>query len=731
MIKKTIKRILLTTLLCLYGISIPAGATEPQRQHGDFDYNRAKLLAYILGQQLPWTHFSHKEINDSLSKAAFGLYMKQLDFQKRFLLAKDVEKLKAYSVLIDDEINQAKPELPTVAAKIQAERVVQVRDMVREILSRDFDFSVKESFETDPDKLNFCSTEEELRKRWKNSLKFQVLITYLGLEEDNLDQEDSKDEENQEKIRPENLQQEARKKVLKSYETLFSRMLKETARDHYNNYFNAIAKAFDPHTGYMPPETREDFYISMRGSLEGIGALLREEDGYIKIVRIIPGSAAYRQGQLHAEDIILKVAEADSEPVDITGMRIREAVSLIRGEKGTEVRLTIKKPDGTRTIVPIIRDVVQIEETFVKAAILTDEKSSQKFGYIKIPSFYRDFEKNGAKGSGRNSTDDVKAELVKFKSEDINGLILDLRNNGGGALTDAVKTAGLFIETGPIVQVKTSGGKIKVLADDNPEISYSGPMVVLVNKFSASASEILAGALQDYGRAIIIGGRHTHGKGTVQTLIDLNRSIPLQSMEKYKPLGALKVTVQKFYRVSGESTQYRGVVPDILLPDRLEHLKTGEQQLDYSLPWDRIGSATYSKWTETPPIDLAFIRSKSIQRVQSDQDFIDIAADSERAHEKQENTRQSLNIDDVRSERLEANRALEKKIEHTSANSSHGKEPKAIEQSEEEKRKLWLDELNDDAYVEEAMAVLEDLLESLAPIKPNLAISPELPLGVE
>ncbi len=722
---KSFKKFLIIALLCLPGIVSPVGALGGQENHGNLDHNRAKLLAYILGQQLPWNHFSHKEINDDLSKAAFGLYLKQLDFQKKFLLEKDVEKLNAYSILIDDEINLAEPELPTVAAKIQADRVVHVREMVRDILSNDFDFSVKESFETDPDKLNYCKTEEELRERWKSSLKFQVLMTYLSLEEDKT-QEKSKDEKKQEESKPKNLQQEARNKVLKSYETLFSRMLKETAQDHYNNYFNAVAKAFDPHTTYMPPQTKEDFYISMRGSLEGIGALLREEDGHIKVVRIIPGSAAYRQGQLHAEDIILKVAEAGAEPVDIIGMRIREAVSLIRGEKGTEVRLTIKKPDGTRAIIPIIRDVVQIEETFVKATILTDEILGKKFGYIKIPSFYRDFEKTSQTGKGRNSTDDVKSELDKFRSENINGLILDLRNNGGGALTDAVKTAGLFIKTGPIVQVKTSSGKIKILADDNPEVSYSGPMVVLVNKFSASASEILAGALQDYGRALIIGGRHTHGKGTVQTLIDLNRNVPLKSMEKYKPLGALKITVQKFYRVSGKSTQYRGVVPDILLPDRLEHLKTGEQQLEYSLPWDRIGSAAYTKWVE-PPFDLAAIKSKSSQRVLSDQDFIDIAIDSKKAYEKQGNSRQSLNIDDVRNERLEAKQALDKKLEHAGINNLESK-AKENSENEEDRIKLWLDELGDDAYVSEAMAVLEDLLESLAPGKPDLATGPELPL---
>jgi len=314
---------------------------------------------------------------------------------------------------------------------------------------------------------------------------------------------------------------------------------------------------------------------------------LREEDGYIKVVSIIPGSASARQGKLEAEDSILEVAQKDGDPVEITDMRLRDAVRLIRGPKGTEVRLTVKKPDGVKVVISLIRDVVQIEETFVKSVLL-DAPAGGKIGYIMIPSFYRDFEgtKNGNKA--RNCTEDTRKAIEDLKKTGINGLILDLRNNGGGSLVDAVDTAGLFIKSGPIVQVKNSSGAQRILNDEDSEIVYDGPLVVLVNQFSASASEIVAAALQDYGRAVIIGGRHTHGKGTVQTLVDMNENIPTLHLRSYDDLGALKVTIQKFYRVTGGSTQYKGVESDIVLPSLFQYLKSGEQYIDYSLPWDQV-----------------------------------------------------------------------------------------------------------------------------------------------
>jgi carboxyl-terminal processing protease len=493
--------------------------------------------------------------------------------------------------------------------------------------------------------------------------------------------------------------------VLKTYDQFFSRIAQEKEAEHYERFFSAVTNAFDPHTDYMPPMNKEDFDINMRGSLEGIGATLKEDENYIKVVSVIIGSPAARQGQLQAEDIILKVGEGANAPVDIIGMRVKDAVRLIRGKKGTEVRLTIRKPDGKILNVPIIRDVIQIEDTFVKGVTIRDEKTGDQFGYIRVPSFYRDFEKTRNGDGGRNSTDDVRAELKNFKSGDIKGLIIDLRNNGGGALADAVKIAGLFIKTGPIVQVKNSSNRISTLSDDEPDITYTGPVVILVNKISASASEILAGALQDYNRAVIMGGEHTHGKGTVQTLINLDDNIPFQNMEEYKPLGALKLTFQKFYRISGESTQYRGVIPDLILPDMMNNLKTGEQYLDFALPWDTVKPVEYSKWPKCGP-DIAGLKEKSLKRIAANEKLTDMKNEAEKLAEKQKNTLKSLNISDVRREIEESRKQKGKDDESGHGSSKLYREAK----TPEEKKEALLKELSEDAYVNEAMSVLGDII---------------------
>lgn len=699
-------------VLFLVLLTLFSGIAWGQVGHGkgDFQANRALLLSYLLRQQLPLNHFSHKPIDDQLSKEAFGLFLKQLDSQKRFLLQKDVEELRTYDTLIDDELKSGNLELPKVAGRLLRERVIQARKMARVILAGKFDFSRKESLQTDPEKIDYCRTVQQLRERWRKTLKYQVLNRYLNLVEDR--DESAKTAAKDVKIEKkssEELRQEAREKILKRYEDFFTRMLEEKPEDHLDNLFNAIAMAYDPHTNYFAPATEEDFDIQMRGSLEGIGATLREEDGYIKVVSIIPGSAAARQGQLRPEDIILAVGQGSAEPVDITDTNIRDAVRLIRGKKGTEVRLTVKKPDGKHLVIPIVRDVVQIEDTFVKGADLRDKKNGKTFGYIKIPSFYRDFQKTKEGEKNRNATDDVRRELQRLKKHHLSGLILDLRNDGGGALTDAIQIAGLFIKTGPVVQVKNSTGKIEVLSDKDPSVDYSGPMVVLVNEFSASASEILAGALQDYGRAIIVGGARTHGKGTVQAMIDLDRSVPFSNMNQYKPLGALKITIQKFYRVTGESTQDRGVTPDIVLPDGLRYLKTGEKYLEYSLPWDTVTPTTFTKWPRKG-IDLAAIKADSHRRVETEPAFTELAEEARLAKERSEQTRQSLNIADVRKERQEA-----RQVEKTSGIPFHGSgmadsSKTSANMSEKEKRDLWIKDLSDDPYTDEAMAVLSDML---------------------
>lgn len=491
-------------------------------------------------------------------------------------------------------------------------------------------------------------------------------------------------------------------------------MHQETLQDHYDRFFNAVARAFDPHTNYMAPDRKEDFDIHMRGSLEGIGALLREEDGYIKVVRIIPGSASALEGRLQAEDIILAVAEKGEEPVEITDMRLRDAVRLIRGPKGTEVQLTVRKPDGAKDIIAITRDVVQIEETFVKHAVL--DADGKKFGYINIPSFYRDFEKSRY-GEGRNSTQDTRDAIVALRNQGIEGIILDLRNNGGGSLVDAVDITGLFIDEGPIVQVKNSQGTKRVLEDDDETLVYGGPLVVLVNQFSASASEIVAAALQDYRRAIVVGGQHTHGKGTVQTIIDLNENIPLLHLRRYEDLGALKATIQKFYRVDGGSTQYRGVEPDIVLPSLFQHLKSGEQYLDYSLEWDQDAPAKYATYSDKVT-DLQEIIDRSRERVKQSQGLVLIEEEAKRSTLRSKQTIIDLDIDSMRAKREEERLAREKVGAHMGSLEEDQSDdtgiPEDLAESDEQTSDAeWLVELDKDPYVAESQMIINDLVHLL------------------
>ncbi|PIE59892.1 MAG: tail-specific protease [Desulfobulbus propionicus] len=620
----------------------------------EFDPGRNQVIAYILSRQLPAQHFSHDPLDNTLSQEAFALYIRQLDPRKRFLLLADVEQLEAFASHIGEELRHGRIVLPDAGEQLLDERIRQVQDFIDPLMSSNFDFNKDEYLETDPKKLGYAVDLPSLKDRWRKILKMQILDSYHNA----VDKQ--KKEEKKGKTRGDAAtftQQiaQAKQKVKKRTHRALQRLLQETRQEHYNRYFDAVARSFDPHTSYMPPLTKEDFNIHMSGSLEGIGALLREEDGLIKVVRIIPGSAAEKQGQLQGEDTILAVSEKDGEPVEITDMRITRAVSYIRGPKGTEVRLTVQRPDGTRLIIPIVRDVVQIEETYVKSAVL-DSDDGEKYGYIRLPSFYRDFEATDNGRKGRNVTDDTRTELNKLIEQGVKGIILDLRNNGGGALTDAVSISGLFLPGGPIVQIKDSRGMIRVLEDEDVKVVYDGPLIILVNQFSASASEILAAALQDYGRALIIGGQHTHGKGTVQAVMDMNRSLPLFQMKRFDDLGALKLTIQKFYRINGGSTQFKGVTPDIIVPSMLDYLKTGEQYLDNSLSWDHVDDVSYKKW-QGDAFNVAALQKKASKWVSQNKQFQQIKAESAKAKVRSENTRASLSLEGAKQERLELEEA--------------------------------------------------------------------------
>lgn len=689
---KYVNRIVFVLLLALLPVSAWCKEVDP------FDTNRARLLGHMLQQQLSGKHYSQKPTDDALSNAAFDLYLKQLDFQKRFLWQEDVAKLKEYRSEIDDAIRRGRLNLPLAGRDILNQRISQVQDIVTVLLEEKIDPTVVENMETDSEKIDYVVGLSDLRERWRKIIKAQTLGRYISLREDDIGVDDDGALLPVDQDTTAELLLQAREKVGKTNHNLLKRMLEETPQDHYDRYLNVISRAFDPHTSYLPPTSKEDFDIQMSGSLEGIGATLREDDGYIKVVRVIPGSAASKQGKLGADDIILKVAEGSAEAVDITDTRIRDAVALIRGKKGTEVRLTVKKPDGRQQVIPIIRDVVEIAETFVKGTTVTDEKSGETFGYIKIPSFYRDYSGK----TDRNCTDDLREELIRQRKENTAGLILDLRNNGGGSLADAVSVTGLFIETGPVVQIRSGSGKIRVMSDDDRAVEYSGPMIVLVNRFSASASEIVAGALQDYGRALIVGDEHTHGKGTVQALLDLDRFVNLRGMDKYMPLGAVKVTIQKFYRISGESTQEEGVLPDVVLPSRLDGLESGEKYLDNALPWDHIASAEYQHWQPSAK-NIAELKKLSEARITQNEDFQEIISDADNAQKRREETQQSLLLEDMLAERDQLRDERERMTPHGMM---------AMEDDDEKKEQSLDEKIADDPYVEEGVTLLLDLMGS-------------------
>ncbi len=696
--KNLIQRALAILLAFLF---FTAGSSASAKDLREFDQRRNQLIGYMLDKELPAIHFSHKKMDASLSLAVFDLYLKQLDYQKRFLLSSDVRALRALAPKIADNLEHGTTVLPATGYDIMQERIGQVEEMVDRIMAAGFDVQSNEVYETDPKKLVFADDLKGLEERWRKIMKAQVIYRYLELTEDR--------KKAKEKLPDDELWKQAREKESTINKEFFLRLHQETLQDQYDRFFNAIARAFGPHTDYLPPSERDEFDIQMRGNLEGVGAILRDENGFIKIVSIIPGSPAAKQGMLQAEDIILQVAEKGADPVDITGMRPGDAARLMRGAKGSEVLLTVKKPDGTKRVIPIIRDVVQIEDAFVKDTVL-DAPDGGKIGYILIPSFYRDFEKTSSSAEARNATDDTRKAIDDLKKNKLEGIILDLRNDGGGSLADAVDVAGLFIGPGPIVQVKDSSGEIRVLNHDDDGID-DGPLVVLVNKFSASASEIVAAALQDYHRAIIVGGEHTYGKGTVQTILNLNKDLRGPPSQEVGDLGVVKLTIQKFYRITGGSTQYKGVVPDIVLPSLFRHLKAGERYLDYSLPWDQIRPVPYALFNGKP-LDLDLIRKRSLQRVEHDPGLQAIAKEAKMADERSKQTAVSLNLANMR-QRMEEVREERKRLSAQFGGGQTGlgddEQPETSEDVKKGGIPDWKEKLKQDPYVREAKNIIVDM----------------------
>ena len=616
--------------------------------------NREQLLMEVLLQALKYNHYAPEEINDNFSAKVYDLYLKRLDNSKRFFLKDDIKLFEAYRKSLDEAALSGNFEFFDVVNKTYDERFATVKSFYAELLAEPFDFGADESIETDGDKLSFAATKEELRERWRKYLKLQILSRVQERIENQATAKD-KGEKGLEIKTTEVIEKEEREKLLKNLNNWAKELEKETRAERINNYINIFTNAHEPHSGYFPPLDKENFDIRMSGKLEGIGAQLREEDGFIKVVNVVPGSASARQGELEVNDKIIKVAQGTEEPVDVVDMRIDDVLPMIRGKKGTEVRLTVKKTSGEVKVIPIIRDVVVLEDSYAKSAIIEHNKLGVKVGLIDLRSFYADFEDP----RGRRCARDVKAEVEKLINEKIDGIVIDLRFNGGGSLQDVVDMTGIFLEKGPIVQVKGRNSKPFVYEDRDPDVLYKGPLVILVNSFSASASEILAAALQDYGRAIIVGtAPSTFGKGTVQRFFNLDEIVP-QKFAGLGELGSVKITIQKFYRINGGSNQLKGVVPDIILPGAYSYMTVGEKEEDYPMAWSEIEKASYKETGEAKKI-MDKIKKKSAKRVASNKTFQLIDENAKWLKSRQEESIFSLNFNTYDQEQKKIDKEAEK-----------------------------------------------------------------------
>ena len=549
------------------------------------DPNKDKLLIEIVKYVLDKGHYQSKDVNDELSEKIFNSYLDLIDSQKKYFLNSDIKEFKKYKLKLDDQWLSYDLTFFSLTFERLIQRMNEVETFIPTLFTKPFNFELNEDINVDFKNISYPKNNKERIDRWRKQLKYTALDIYdIKISEQKLSFKNNKElklKSNSELLK------ESTDLVKKNINQVFDLMNDLEKKDWFSTYINSFVTQFDPHTYYFQPEAKDRFDMSISGKFDGIGARLSKKDGGIEIVDIILGGPVWRDKKIQIGDEIIKVGQANQTPVDVIGMRLEDAIKLIKGPKGTEVRLTLrKKLDGEIKIVPIIRDEVLLEETYAKSTVI--KKNNKTFGLISLPKFYVDFDNYKEK----NCAADVKKEILKLKKEGIEGLVLDLRNNGGGALQTVVEMTGLFIEKGPIVQVKSTGNKKQILFDKDPSLVWDGPLVVLVNQMSASASEILAAALQDYGRAIIIGSTQSFGKGTVQNIVDLNRFLSNSQFD----LGALKITTDKFYRINGGSVQIEGVKSDIVIPNSYSFLEIGESDEKNPLNWDQIDPAAYNVW---------------------------------------------------------------------------------------------------------------------------------------
>ncbi|CAG2534120.1 carboxyl-terminal processing protease [Maribacter dokdonensis] len=713
------KRNLAYVLLLMLAAVASCSFTNKNFENDDKDKLLLDLITYVLEKG----HYEPKALNDDFSVHVFEDFIDVIDPTKRYFLASDIAEFEKYKFQIDDEIKNTDITFFNIVYERLMQRMNDAKGIYKEVLETPFDYSENESISIKYDEEPFAVNREELKERWRKQLKYATLGTYDS-KISHMEKEvvSTKKHENGETVTElsnvgvnddhdhsahtlEEAEEQSRKSTETTLDEFFDFVGDLERKDWFVQYINTIVDEFDPHTFYFAPEEKEKFDTSMSGKFEGIGARLQKKPEGAKIVEIISGGPVWRDQRLEVGDEIIKVGQNGEEPINIVGMRLDDAIKLIKGAQGTVVDLTVRKVDGSLDVVSLTRDVVELEESYAKSANII--KGQEKFGIINLPKFYVDFNDY----SERNAATDVAKEVERLKDEGMEGLILDLRDNGGGSLKTVVEMAGLFIKDGPIVQVRSKDKGKDVYDDKDERIQWDGPLVILVNELSASASEILAAAMQDYKRAIVIGSKQTFGKGTVQNVIPLNNM--LRSNE-HGDLGAIKITTQKFYRINGGSTQLEGVKSDIIVPDRYSYIDLGERDQSNPLGWDKITPADYKAWDGY--IDYEKTIADSKKRMANSPQIKLIEENAKWLKAEQDETEISLNYDTYKEEKdkdKEQSDYFKKLTDYDSQLTfqSLGYEEQLFTKDSvlREKRNRWHKNLAKDVYVEEAVNVLEDL----------------------
>jgi carboxyl-terminal processing protease len=672
------------------------------------DKAKEQMILYAVMSLIDQLHFNPKNLNDEFSEKAFDIYLNYIDGGKRFLTQGDIALLTPYKSDIDDMVKAQNFEFFDLSVELVNNSLLRSEKIYNEIIKKPFDFSSKEYLELDSEKRTFAKDETELKEYWRKTLKYETLVK--------VNSKIKKLKEDGEAVTIKQLEIEAREDVKELFDDVFQNLGKLRRSDRFEAYVSSITHIFDPHSDYFNPKEKEDFDIRMGGVLEGIGARLQTDGDYTKVVSIIPGGPAWKGKELEIDDVITKVSQKNSENaihdvVDIFGMRIDDVVQLIRGKKGTRVVLDVTKQSGELSEIEIERDEVIIDEGNARSVIIDLDGKVNNIGYIQLPSFYADFERK----DGRSSSEHVAQEVQKLKESNVNGIILDLRNNGGGSLRDVVQMSGLFIEDGPIVQVKPRDRSAYVYEDEDDAVRYDGPLIVMVNNFSASASEILAAALQDYGRAVIVGSNSTFGKGTVQRFFDLDRAV--RGNSDIKPLGQVKLTTQKFYRVNGGSTQLKGVVPDIILPDNFYYITMGEKQYEYPMEWTEIEPVSFNQDVYRIH-NMNTIIELSKQRVENNPTFTRILENAKRLKKNQDNTVTPLDLqtfsNDLQDREDEAKKyrdlMKEEIIAYNIENVKVDIEKINMDESSVARNEDFMKALKKDIYLEETLNIIGDML---------------------